>query len=115
MAVDRATRIRAVKLARHPNVRIADVRARFGVGESALRRAKKELAAEARWSEDDLVLAALHGAERGLAPSAIVEFVDWVEHVRWTEAEVTARLESLRARGAVAQVDSLWRLAAPWP
>ena len=111
----RETLVRAVKLARHPNVRAAEVRARFGVAEAALRKAKKELATEARWTDEDLILAALHGNDGGLKPRAIVEFVDWVEHTRWSEAETSARLSALSARGLVERRGERWHLAVPWP
>lgn len=107
--------VRAVKLAHHPHVRLPEVRERFGLSERALRDARKALAVEARWTEDDLVLAALHEQPRGVAPSAIVEFIDWVDHSRWSENELATRLESLRASGAVVEREGRWCLARPWP
>lgn len=107
--------VRAVKLARHPHVRLPHVRERFGLTERQLREAKKTLALEVRWTDDDLVLAALHEQPKGVAPSGILEFIDWVDHSRWSEAELVARLENLRAAGAVIERDGHWHLARPWP
>lgn len=107
--------VRAVKLARHPHVKATEVRARFGLSERVLRDAKKMLAIEARWTHDDLVLAALHEQANGLDARAIAAFVDWVDHSPWSEAETTARLESLEGEGWVVRDDARWRLVREWP
>lgn len=107
--------VRAVKLARHPHVKATEVRARFGLSERALREAKKMLATEARWTDDDLVLAALHERPVGLDAHAIAAFVDWIDHSPWSEAETTARLEALERDGWVVRDDARWRLVREWP
>ena len=109
------TLLRAVKLARHPHVRLPHVRERFGLSERRLREAKKTLALEATWTDDDLVLAALYEQPKGMAPSAIIEFIDWVDHSRWSDAELATRLENLRGAGAVIEREGRWHHARPWP
>jgi hypothetical protein len=111
---DEALLRRALMYWQVPGVTAAEVCSRFGVGREALRRARRALGA-LRLADGDLVQMALLRSERPLHEAEIIEFIDWVEHVRWSEGELVAVLARLEAAGRVRRAAEGWALIAEWP
>lgn len=114
---ERALLLRAVRWTKLPGHRhtLAEACAKFGIGASALRKASRELAAEAAiGSDEDVVLAALHPSGPKSVAS-VVAFYDWVNHAVLERSEAIAILERLVARGLVRRVGERYELAVEWP
>jgi hypothetical protein len=99
---------------RVPGVLAAEVCARFGLSQSALRRARKELPA-VRLTDDDLVQIALVKSTRPLTEAELISFIDWFDHARWSPESLAAVLARLEAGGRVRRAGQGWELAAEWP
>ncbi|MGZ3422632.1 MAG: hypothetical protein ACXWUG_05960 [Polyangiales bacterium] len=120
MTSDRA--LRAARLASFPGVTIAEACARFGVGRSAVARARKELGRGAlQPSVSDLVIAALtaNGTRKaGALPTdyaAVASFVDYVNHDGCTADEVRGVVETLSRDGTLRIHDGQFELLVTWP
>ena len=113
-ALDDETLIRALKLQRVPSVRLTDIEARFGVGGRQLRAARGRLAEQARWTDEDLVLAALREGEWQTTDD-LLEWVDWLDHRREDWAWLAGVLASRVAAGEIAVDGDRWRLVGEWP
>lgn len=114
--------VRAARLASFPGVTIAEACARFGVGRSAVGRARKQLGRAAlQPSVDDLVIAALtaNGTRKaGPLPTdyaTVASFVDYVNHDGCTAGEVRSVVESLSRNGTLRVHDGHFELLVPWP
>jgi hypothetical protein len=102
---------RALLFAALPGNTLAGAAARYGVTLAGLRRARTRLGRPAP-TLDDLVL---HGLERPCAPSALIPWIDYVNHARPDEAEVLAQLRRLAAAGLVRETEEGWVRRADWP
>lgn len=104
---------RAVRWAKVPGAgrTIAQACAKFGITESAYRKARKSLVP---FTQDELVLAALSN-ERPLSIEALIEFVDWIDHARLSPAEMKAVLDRWIAKGLVVHNGADYELAGEWP
>lgn len=111
---DEATLRRALLFGRIPGITAAQVCARFQISMAALRRAKKTIGPSIRPSDGDLVCMAL-AASGALAAAQIIEYVDWLDHTRFSEGELAALLGQLEQAGLVRCADGRWGLTQPWP
>jgi hypothetical protein len=92
-----------------------EVCARFNIGRGTLRRARESLALSIRLTDEDLVQMALLRAERPLRASEIIEFIDWVDHSRWSDDYAARVLDGLVAAGKLQRSGDSWTLVAEWP
>ncbi|MGC4120796.1 MAG: hypothetical protein QM765_40715 [Myxococcales bacterium] len=111
--VDEQTLRRALKFLALPHGRVKEACQRYGVTESALRRAKKELG-PVRLTLEDLVLAGLD-VEKPLGLKDLQGYLDWLDHAVYPEAEILSVLTRLTERGLVRAKQGCFVLAAPWP
>lgn len=112
--VDDEILIRALKLQRVPSVRLRDVQARFGVDGRKLRAARARLAEQARWTDEDLVLAALRDGAWSTTDD-LLGWVDWLDHRREDPSWLAEVLAQRVTTGDVERDGDRWRLVGEWP
>jgi hypothetical protein len=106
--------VRALKYARVPGVTVAMACAKYHLTRSAFYRARAELAGEAAWTLDDLLLSAL-SRRRPQRAADLIEYIDWLDHTRYRPAELTKELRRLESKGLVARTSQGWVRRRPWP
>lgn len=111
---------RAARLSRVPGLTVAEAAARFGVSESAVKRARREHPAETALTTLDLLLAALTNQGRLQAGElgdldALAKWMDYVNHDGSTADDVEGMLVTLETSGVLAREGQRWRLLTAWP
>lgn len=104
-----------VKLARLPSVRIGELCKTEGISPATFRRWRKQYAEAARWSADDVWLAAIHMCGQPASVEAILGTYDYINHARPSPQEASVVLTRLAQEGWLHEVDGGWALVRAWP
>jgi transposase-like protein len=107
--------IRLIKLARLPSVRIGELCKAEGISPSTFRRWRQTYAEAARWSADDVWLAAIQLCGQPASLDAIRRTYDYLDHARPREEEARTVLARLEQEGWLRRRGEGWVLAREWP
>lgn len=93
---------------------IAAACAKFGVTQSAYRKARKAFGGRVTFDEHELLLAGLSGGT-SVSVGSMIQYFDWINHERVDESEMVARLDALVAQGLAKRAGGGYALTIDWP